>query len=352
MKPAATGTKRLVLATTDVVAFTSLRAPLIEEIIRRRHKVSVFAPSAPPTAVDTLERLGSSVVITPFVAGGFNPIGAYKVKRDLTGYLKAFGPHTVAASDAGAILALSGLAKRAEVPRVVAMLPRLSLETGPVTASRKAMRQALANVTAVIVETPEDRRALLSADWFDEPTPIFTAPTSGINAQVHGVVPLPPLNDGFIFALVSHPDDTAARDIFNAAAAQLATRTPQARFVVADASNIQAVINASHAVVHASAIEGLCQGLLRALAAGRPVITTDVAASRDTVDERVNGCRVAPGDVRGLADAMASVLKRTDLVPAMARASRLKAERRYDLTEVNRITLEALGLGDDFAVAA
>ena len=46
-----------------------------------------------------------------------------------------------------------------------------------------------------------------------------------------------------------------------------------------------------------------------------------------------------------LAAAIAAILKRPDLIPAMSRASRLKAERRLDVTHVNRALLAVLGLG-------
>jgi glycosyltransferase involved in cell wall biosynthesis len=84
--------------------------------------------------------------------------------------------------------------------------------------------------------------------------------------------------------------------------------------------------------------------LLQALTAGRPIVTTNIPGCRDTVDERVNGCFVAPRDADALADAMESYLKRPDLIPAMARASRAKAERFATAASVKRTMLELLRL--------
>ena len=81
-----------------------------------------------------------------------------------------------------------------------------------------------------------------------------------------------------------------------------------------------------------------------ALAAGRPVIVADIPGSRETVDERVNGCLVEPGNAGELAGAMESFLKRPDLIPAMARASRLKAERKFDVRDVNASWFKILGI--------
>jgi glycosyltransferase involved in cell wall biosynthesis len=84
--------------------------------------------------------------------------------------------------------------------------------------------------------------------------------------------------------------------------------------------------------------------LLQALAAGRPILATDVAGCRETVDERVNGCLVAPRDAAALADAMESFLRRPDLIPAMARASRAKAERFGTLAAVRRTMMSVVGI--------
>jgi glycosyltransferase involved in cell wall biosynthesis len=85
--------------------------------------------------------------------------------------------------------------------------------------------------------------------------------------------------------------------------------------------------------------------VLEALAMGRPVITTNAPGCRDTVDERVNGCLVSPGDPAALAAAMQTFLKRPDLIPHLARASRAKAERRFDATAVNATLIQILGVG-------
>jgi hypothetical protein len=346
----------LVLATSDLGSFSLLRTPLIVEAVRRRHKVVVLTPRAEAFGVATLERAGASVVQVPFARRGYNPLGNYTLTRELTGHLKELQPHTVALCDVHASI-LVAPAKRAGVPRLVALLPRIPLHEDGLTPTDTVVRTMLDAMTAIVVETAEERRALAQAAWLSNPlTPIFVAPSAAIDARNQPAVALPSLEDGFVFALVTSPDDQAAKQVFAAAAERLSARAPKTKFIVTEdrnnAASASSTIRSAHAVVHASSQHGLNIGLLHALAVGRPIITTDVAASRDTVDERVNGCRVPPGDPIALAEAMASFLKRTDLMPAMARASRLKAERRYDLTEVNRVTLEALGLGDGFAVAA
>ena len=54
--------------------------------------------------------------------------------------------------------------------------------------------------------------------------------------------------------------------------------------------------------------------------------------------------RLSAAEVEALAEAMGSFLKRPDLIPSLSRAARLKAERRFDVADVNRTVASVLGL--------
>ncbi len=107
-----------------------------------------------------------------------------------------------------------------------------------------------------------------------------------------------------------------------------------------------------HVFVYPSDGEGMPRALLEALASGRPVVTTTAPGCRDTADDRVNGCLVPPGDVAALELAMASFLKRPDLLASMSRASRLKAERHFDERHVIDAMMELIGVRLPTAAAA
>jgi glycosyltransferase involved in cell wall biosynthesis len=107
--------------------------------------------------------------------------------------------------------------------------------------------------------------------------------------------------------------------------------------------DVRQALSSCHVFVYPSYTEGMPRSVLEALAAGRPVITTDAPGCRDTVDDKVSGCLVPAGDAGALAAAMESFLKRPGLIPAAARAARLKAERRFDVRHVNEALLEILG---------
>jgi len=74
------------------------------------------------------------------------------------------------------------------------------------------------------------------------------------------------------------------------------------------------------------------------------VITTDMPGCRETVLDGENGFCIAPRDVRALAGAMRAFLEDPTLAARMGARSRQIAEERFDVHEVNRKLLEALGL--------
>ncbi|HYD15862.1 MAG TPA: glycosyltransferase, partial [Hyphomicrobium sp.] len=86
------------------------------------------------------------------------------------------------------------------------------------------------------------------------------------------------------------------------------------------------------------------RAVLEALATARPVITSRTPGCADTVDEKVSGCLVPSADVPALVIAMESYLNNPDQLAAGSRAARLKAERRFDVKEVNAAFARLLGI--------
>ena len=96
------------------------------------------------------------------------------------------------------------------------------------------------------------------------------------------------------------------------------------------------------ALVLPSYREGLPRTVMEAMAAGRPVIATDVTGCRDAVEHGVTGYLVPPRDVPALAAAMLSTIAnpaRNDVFSANARRS---AEVRFASAAVNARILAGL----------
>ncbi|MEM8627673.1 MAG: glycosyltransferase [Pseudomonadota bacterium] len=97
-------------------------------------------------------------------------------------------------------------------------------------------------------------------------------------------------------------------------------------------------------IVFAAHHDGMPRELLTTLAVGRAIVASAIPAAKLAIDERVNGCLFTAGNAEALAHACLSMAKHPQLLPAMGRASRRKAERRFSSDTIVRAYLTAIGL--------
>ena len=109
-------------------------------------------------------------------------------------------------------------------------------------------------------------------------------------------------------------------------------------------ANVQDWVNACSVFVLPSYREGLPRSTQEAMAAGRPIITTDVPGCRQTVVDGVNGFLVPPGDALRLAQAMRRFIVEPTLIAAMGQESRRMAEARFDVRQINARLFIILGV--------
>jgi len=86
--------------------------------------------------------------------------------------------------------------------------------------------------------------------------------------------------------------------------------------------------------VLSSISEGFPNSLVEAMAAGRPIVATDVGGVRDAVHPGENGVLVAPGDAPAFADALRVLLRDPDLRRAMGTAGAHRARVEFHATTV------------------
>jgi glycosyltransferase involved in cell wall biosynthesis len=82
--------------------------------------------------------------------------------------------------------------------------------------------------------------------------------------------------------------------------------------------------------------EGLSNALLEAMAAGLPIVATEVEGTRDVVRDGQNGLLVEPGSSRALTSALLRLLRDSDLSKRLGRAARETVERAYSIEAVAR----------------
>ncbi len=223
----------------------------------------------------------------------------------------------------------------------------------------------LGGCDAVFVNNHELARALEDGQRGARGTRIIVTPGRGPVVAALENCPLPALDNGLSFVLFDDGRDEAFLAAFRSAAEAISSRSDQAKFVIArealyatasdepgdgggatvrtyEPGSEHTVIRDAHVIVQGRAATPYPFAFLTALAAGRPVIARDTPALRDAVDEVVNGILISGDEPRALTKAVGALLRRPDLLASMARASRAKAQRRFDAAVINRDILAAL----------
>jgi len=90
--------------------------------------------------------------------------------------------------------------------------------------------------------------------------------------------------------------------------------------------DIPELMHSADVLVHPSRREGLGMAVLEAMAAGLPIITTNVQGLKDLVENGENGIVVSPRDVQGFADAINELSSSVELREEYGRNNRIKAE--------------------------
>jgi glycosyltransferase involved in cell wall biosynthesis len=98
--------------------------------------------------------------------------------------------------------------------------------------------------------------------------------------------------------------------------------------------DVQAVLQSLDLFVLPSLFEGLPLSLLEAMAAGRPVVATQVAGSSEVIEDGVNGRLVPPADSEALAEAILGLLEDSEGAEELARRGQETVRQQYTIGPV------------------
>lgn len=256
-------------------------------------------------------------------------------------------------------------ARQAGVARCVSICDELPAFLRPAAAdsasrvARWATQFALRSSDHVVVWNEANLRTLQDAGLTKPTQPVTVVPGWGVALEEVKAQPLADTRDEIVFIMVARQQAVRGCLNFLDAVKRVAAELPTARFVLQavpgqkdfDLSSYgplradfefrpveqcyaDAIVN-GHVFVYPSHSEGMAHEVQLALALGRPVIATDTPGCRECVDETVNGILVERGNVKALCEAMLRMAALKQLWPAMARASRAKAERHFGQRDVH-----------------
>ena len=90
-------------------------------------------------------------------------------------------------------------------------------------------------------------------------------------------------------------------------------------FFLGRREDVPKILKGSDICVLVSKREGLPRCIMEAMAAGKPVVATDIRGNRDLVEDGVNGYLVKLGDVEGLANSIIKLVEDDDLRKEMGK---------------------------------
>lgn len=353
------------------------RGDLIRDLQARRQRVAAAIPRV--DFLSETEELGVEIHLVNMARTSTNPVADLAFLIDLYQLIRRLKPAIVFSYTAKPVVYGSLAALLAGTPGRFAMITGLghayTTETAKTRAVRAIMnllyRAGLATCQKVFFQNPDDVEQFATAGIIRDRTKVVRTNGSGVNTSRFPLRPLPGGPPVFLFIgrLLSEKGIAEFVD----AASSLRGRWPDARFVavgphdpdlphsvlgsdlerwrsegvvefVGGVQDVRPWLEKCSVFVLPSYREGTPRSVLEAMSTGRPIITTDAPGCRETVAHGVNGFLVPPRTSEPLAEAMEHFLTDPQLLPRMAAASRAIAEEKYDVTKVNQVILEAMGL--------
>ena len=275
--------------------------------------------------------------------------------------LKDLRVQSVVSTDPETMLLTAAAAGRVGITNHIAIITQ-RIENG--NATNDAWRQALATVTSAVFLNRDDKREALKAGLLPRNCAAHIVHGAGVDLDASPAIALPPTNGALTFFMNAGLGSASDSKALVEAARTLAATHPLARVMLsrtvgigndmlpdrvtqvtsADQAAYGAALAQCHVYVHAPGSEAMPQTLLEALATGRAIITANTAGCRETVDDFVNGCLLEAPSAAAIRKAMDLFMAKPELLVAASRASRLKAERRFDRREITKDWLKVLAL--------
>ena len=364
------------IQTTELLTF---RRELLREMADAGHEVLAIAPEDDPVVAAELASFGVAFAPVHLHRAGTNPVRDSRTILSLVRIFRQFRPDAVLVTAAKPVIYGSIAARLAGVPMRAAMITGIgSALSGGTSRTRVALaavlrqmyRSGLRGTHVVFFQNPDDEALFVALGLVHRGHRLIRVAGSGIDLTSFTPVALP--RPPMTFLMVARLLRDKGLLEYVEAARRVKGAHPEARFqllgpldpnpegiterdiaairregvvdYLGETRDVRPYLAAAHVVVLPSYREGTPRSLLEAMAMGRPVITTDAPGCREVVDAGTSGLMVPVRDADALAAAMLELLSAPERIAPMGIAARHLAETRFDVREVNRTLMDAMGL--------
>lgn len=373
--------KTIVLIGNTAEALINFREELIIELVQQGHNVYCIAYEYNLEYKSRIERLGAIPIDSTLNSKGINPITDISATIKLSNILREIKPDIVFSNFVKPVIFGTLAAKMANVPRIIGMIEGLgnafTFYKKGLTLKAKIIQYiqvilykiALPSLDTLIVLNPDDLKDLVYKFNINVNKSIILG---GIGVDLDKfkytpVINYTPVTFIFIGRLLRE------KGVFEylESAKLVKEKYPESEFLILggfDTKNpfglleseleeyltagivnhlghvddVQDYLIKSSVFVLPSYREGVPRSTQEAMAIGRPIITTDVPGCRETVEDGINGFLIPPFNADALANKMITFIEQPELINEMGRESRILAELKFDVNEVNNKLINIL----------
>lgn len=371
---------QIALISNQAKSMINFRGPLIEELVRRGHKVLALAPDFEELTRSECEKLGARPVDFTMSRTGMNPFRELAAILELRRLLKTLCPDVVLSFFLKPVIYGTIAAASAKIEQRFALIEGLGFAftpSGGFDLRRFAVqlpmllltRFAMKRLDKVIMLNRDDRNELIDRGLVPSGATCLLG-AIGLDLDEWPELPLP--RERVVFILVARLlADKGIREFVEAV--RIVRRSNcDARFLLLGGLDdnptaissvevnswvtegliewpghvpVRPWLAIANVFVLPSYREGLPRSTQEAMAMGRPVVTTDVPGCRDTVIEGRNGFKVPARDPEALANAMKYFIEQPCAIATMGAESRRIAEKQFDAQLQNCKLLDLMGIG-------
>lgn len=361
-------------------SLTRFRGALLTEMVRRGHEVVGMAPPFKPDAAPELKALGVEYVPIAMQRRGLNPLSDLGLILRLKREFERIKPDVILAYTIKPVVYGALAARLAGVPKIYLLISGLGYAF---TEGSGLKRRIIFNLArglyaaglrfsdGVLFQNPDDPEFFKKIRVLPKGLPLAITGGSGVDLDHYNATP-PPEKPSFL--CLSRLLRSKGVVEYAEAAVRLKAKYPETTFrlvgprehgpdgigkdtiknwqrhgieVLPPVDDVRPFLtDATTYVLPSFYREGVPRSILEAMSTGRAVITTDAPGCRETVEEGVNGFMVPVHDVDALVAAMERLILDQGLARRMGAESRRLAERKFDVTAVNEIILNFMGVPD------